>query len=118
MAVRLTVPAMIAPDARLDEARSVRRRQRVLVVARVRGEMDQVRRIRRRLLTGARLDPPDHVADERAQGVFVHRAHAWISTKSMMPTIAASTAAPLRRSASPAALPSNTTRTFSPTPAP
>src|SRR5215210_2294671 len=40
------------------------------------------------------------------------------STRSMMPTIAASTGAPLRPSASPAARPSRTTSTFSRTPAP
>src|SRR5579872_73462 len=120
MAVRLAVPAVIAGDARLDEARAIRRRQRVLVVAG--GQMDQARRVRHGELGGPRLDAADHVADERAERLFVQRVrlgtHACTSTASTMPTIAASTAAPLRPSASPAALPSNTTSTFSPTPAP
>ena len=60
--------------------------------------------------------PRDGVAHQRAQFLFrdLHRTSTW----SMMPTIAASTGAAFRPSASPAARPSSTTSTFSCTPAP
>ena len=89
MSVRLAVPAVVAADARLNEARTIRRRQRVLIVARMSRQRDHPRGIGDRL-TG-RLHTGDHVANERAQRVFIHgRAHACTSTESTMPTIAAS----------------------------
>src|SRR5436190_15039802 len=117
MSVRLAIAAVIAGHAGLDQAGSVRRRQRVLVVAGVRREVQQRGRIRRPRrgagAAGVAIEPRQRLADERAQRVLVH---APTSTWSMMPMIAASTAAAFLPSASPAALPSMTTRTFSPLP--
>src|SRR5215510_10294725 len=113
MSVSLAVSAVVARDSRLDDAGTVRRRQIVLVVARMGGDMEQPRRIAPGDLP--RLHSRNCVADELAQRLFVH---AVTSTVSMIPTMAASTAASFRPSAIPAALPSITTSTFSPTPAP
>src|SRR5215471_769697 len=115
MSVRQAVPAVIALDAGLDHAAVVGGRQAVLVVARMTGEVHERRRIGRTRLRGASVQARDRVADERAERVLVH---AVISTASMMPMMAASTAAAFLPSASPAALPSITSSTFSPTPAP
>src|SRR6516164_8845259 len=116
MPVRLAVPAMIAADARLDEAGTIRGRQGVLKLARMGRTM---RPVCLWLAAGTGFNPVDGVAHEGAERLFVQgRAHAYTSTESTMPMMAASTAAALRPSASPAALPSKTTSTFSPTPAP
>src|SRR4051812_36682604 len=115
MSVRLAVAAVIAAHAGLDEARAVGRREVVLVVARMRAGVEQRRRIRSHGRLGRGTEARDRLAHEGAQRVFVH---ALTSTASMMPIIAASTAAAFFPSASPAALPSITTRTFSPIPAP
>src|SRR5690242_8883792 len=111
MPVSLAVAAVVAGNAGLDEARPVRRRQVVGVVARMCGERDERRRVGCGRVRRARVDARDGLPYERAQSVFVH---ALTSTASTMPMIAASTAAALRPSASPAALPSMTTSTFSP----
>src|SRR4029453_14656065 len=61
----------------------------------------------------------DGVAHQQAQFVVVHHHTSSVFwSSSTMPMIAASTGAPLRPSASPAALPSITNSTRSPTPAP
>src|SRR5260221_4379085 len=114
MPVRLAIPAVIALNARLDQARAVRRRQDVLVVAGMRGELEQAGRIGR-ARRGLALHAGQRLAHERPERVFVH---APTSTASMMPMMAASTAAAFLPRASPAALPSITTSTLSPMPAP
>src|SRR5215207_2928921 len=88
MSVRLAVPAVIAGHARLDDARAVGRRQGVLIRARMRGYVQELRRDLR--LVAAPRDPGDGVADDCPQRVFVHHP---VSTASMMPMMAASTAA-------------------------
>src|SRR5215510_10195782 len=115
MSHRLTVAAVIAHHRRLDDAgafgvgaggnleRKVRRVRKVQPVRLVRG------------CDRAALDPGYRLTHHHAELVV---GHSWISTLSMMPTIAASTGAALRPSASPAARPSSTISTFSVTPAP
>src|SRR5947209_7411357 len=100
--MRLAIAAMIARHARFDQARPVGGRQLpVLIMARGRRELEQrvgiglARRV-------ARGHPREGLADERPQRILVH---APTSTVSMMPMIAASTAAAFLPSASPAALP-------------
>src|SRR5450759_507445 len=83
-------------------------------------EVHQGRRLAHRArVVRPRLHPPDGVAHERPDRLVAERrVHATTSTASMIPTIAASTAAAFLPSASPAAFPSITTWTLSPTPAP
>src|SRR4029078_3194493 len=106
---------MVARDARLDHAAIVGGREVVLVIARMRGKVRQRRGIGRGGLRLASVQARERVADERAERLLVH---AMPSTASMRPMIAASTAAAFFPSASPAALPSITTSTFSPMPSP
>src|SRR5262245_5837685 len=116
MAHRLAVAAVIAHDGGFDDAGT-----RFLCAGRHvecpvtwmpeegRGfEGSQIRGLRT-VHTGNRLP------DELPQFLF---GHSCTSTASTIPTMAASTGAPLRPSASPAARPSMTTSTFSCTPAP
>ena len=115
MAVGLTVAAVIAHHGRLDEAGSIgvgARGQREHAVARV--------EVKER---GGGWSGSRHLAAVSSDSVsykipqFLLR-HGTRSTVSMMPITAASTGASLRPSASPAARPSMTIRTFSWTPAP
>src|SRR5262249_33985447 len=118
VAVRLAVTAVVAADGRLDEARAIAvaaLRKGQPSMAGVHTDVDfGLERVRQR--HPARED----VADDRAQLLVVPQISAGPSTctSSMMPTIAASTGAALRPSASPAARPSSTMSTFSDTPAP
>ena len=77
--------------------------------------MARRRRLGRSRAVRRRAVPGDRVTHERPQFLL---GHSTASTWSTMPMIAASTGAPLRPSASPAARPSITTSTFSCTPAP
>src|SRR5260221_8593185 len=101
MPVRLAIPAVIALNARLDQARAVRRRQDVLVVAGMRGELEQAGRIGR-ARRGLALPAGQRLAHERPGRVFVHSP---TSTPSIVPMMAASTPPALFPRASPAAFP-------------
>src|SRR5262249_4065193 len=113
-----TVSAVVAADGRLDEAGAI------AVAAAHEGQPGEacvsVRHVRVHV---APARSHGYAGDRRthhlAQLLFGHPVHsATTSTRSTMPIMAASTGAALRPSASPAARPSNTTRTFSLTPAP
>src|SRR3954467_10891734 len=103
MPVALTVAAMIALHRRFNQAGPARSRQRrVAVMTGVACERDCLdRRERRGRRFIGSVQPRNRVTHERSECLFVHSAY---STASMIPTIAASTAAALRPSASPAAV--------------
>src|SRR4030095_13889688 len=125
MSHRLAVAAVIAHDRRLDDAGAFGVGAGRDGEREVRGVIRQVQQVRgvqwvRKggLVWGCdrgALHPGNRLTHHRAEFVV---GHSWISMLSMMPTMAASTGAPLRPSASPAARPSSTISTFSRTPAP
>src|SRR4051794_10202996 len=87
--VRLAVTAVIAGHARLDDAGSVRCGKRITELARVRGQVEQPGGIRHTSVLWT-IQPRQRRTNERAECLLVH---APTSTASMMPMIAASTAA-------------------------
>src|SRR5687768_18378350 len=115
MSVGRAVAAVVAHDGRLDQAGAVAvgtngQHEHAMTRVLVR-EPD---RAGAGIRSGSRSLPHrmshNSVTDERAQFGL---GHSLTSTRSTMPTIAASTGAPFRPSASPAARPSMTIRTFS-----
>src|SRR5690349_21126038 len=101
MAVGFAVAAVITRDGRLDDARAVG----VVAGRQHEHRMAGVMLMRNVGQPGGLLLPEsasNNLSDERTQFRLVHSC---TSTESMMPTIAASTGAPLRPRASPAARP-------------